>query len=367
MRKIKICITCVNGFLTYDFIESFKNQTDFKPFIIGLDILDRSKGKILCDKFYKISNPKNEKKYLNDIIKVYKKEKFDIIIPLSDLENYLLLKNKNKLQKLKINFNLPTNDFATAKLFYDKEKFLNFCKQNDFPTGNFKIVKRFQEVINFIGNKKSKKFILKPVKGSGTKNVFLINNQAKKSIQILESRNCIETNLKLLKNLKIFNRNSDYIIMDYLEGEIYDIDCIAKNGKIEEFCIRLREIRNRFMFYSTGHRIVKDTKIKNLISNFVRKLNISGVCDFDVIKNKNKVFLLEASCRFSGSVGACTKSGLNFPAQIIRHIMNMKKKKYNLEFNNSFRSFLVFKKIKSSKRNILLDDYIPHYAKQLKY
>jgi len=367
VRKIKICITCVNGFLTYDFIESFKNQTDFKPFIIGLDVLDRSKGKILCDKFYKVSNPKNEKKYLNDIIKVYKKEKFDIIIPLSDLENYLLLKNKKKLQKLKINFNLPTNDFATANLFYDKKKFLNFCKQNDFPTGNFKIVKRFQEIINFIGNKKSKKFILKPVKGSGTKNVFLINNQVKKSIQILESRNCIETNLKLLKNLKIFNRNSDYIIMDYLEGEIYDIDCIAKNGKVEEFCIRLREIRNRFMFYSTGHRIVKDTKIKNLISNFVRKLNISGVCDFDVIKNKNKVFLLEASGRFSGSVGACTKSGLNFPAQIIRHIMNMKKKKYNLEFNNSFRSFLVFKKIKSSKRNILLDDYIPHYAKQLRY
>ena len=62
MKKIKICITCVNGFLTYDFIESLKNQKDFKPFIIGLDALDRSKGKILCDKFYKVSNPKNEKK-----------------------------------------------------------------------------------------------------------------------------------------------------------------------------------------------------------------------------------------------------------------------------------------------------------------
>ena len=58
MKNIKICITCINVFLTYDFIESLKNQKDFKPYIIGVDVLDRTKGKILCDKFYKISNPK---------------------------------------------------------------------------------------------------------------------------------------------------------------------------------------------------------------------------------------------------------------------------------------------------------------------
>ncbi len=367
MKKIKICITCVNGFLTYDFIESLKNQKDFKPFIIGIDLSDRTKGKILCDKFYKVSNPKNEKKYLKDIVKIYKREKFDIILPLSDLENYVLLKNKKKLQKLKINFDLPFNNFPIANLFYDKKKFLNFCKVNKFPTGSFKIVKEFKDVLNFIGKNKSRKYILKPVKGSGTKNVFLINNKVKKSIQILESRNCIETNLRILKNLKILNKKEEYILMHYLEGNIYDVNCIAENGKVKEFCIMIREIRNRFMFYSTGHRVIKDPEIKKLVSNFVSKLKMNGICDFDVIKNKNKTYLLEASCRFSGSVGACTKSGINFPAQIIRYIMNMKKINYKIKFNNSFRSFLVFKKIKNSKKNILLDDYIPHYSKQLKY
>lgn len=367
MKKIKICITCVNGFLTYDFIESFKNQKDFKPLIIGVDISDRTKGKILCDKFYKVSNPKNEQKYLKDIIKIYKKEKFDIILPLSDLENYLLLKNKKKLMSLKINFDLPFNNFDIANLFYDKKRFLNYCKINKFPTGDFEIVKNYDDMINFIRKNKSKKYILKPVKGSGTKNVFLINNSIKKSIQILESRNCIETNLKILKNLKIFNRIDEYILMPYLEGNIYDIDCIAENGKVKELCIRLREIRNRFMFYSTGHRIIKDAKIKKLVSSFVGKLNMSGICDFDIIKNKRNIYLLEASCRFSGSVGACTKSGINFPAQVIRYIKNMKKINYKIKYNNSFRSFLVFKKIQNSKKNILLDDYIPHYSKQLKY
>ncbi len=367
MKKVKICISCVNGFLTYDFIDSLQNQKDFKPFIIGIDISDRTKGKILCNKFYKVANPSNENKYIDDIKKIFKKEKFDIFFPLSDIENFVLLKNKDYLKSLGIKFKLPFNDYSAANLLYDKRKFLNYCKQNKIKTGNYKIVSSFKETTKFINQSIYKKFILKPVKGSGTKHVFLINNKIKKKIKILESRECLEVNLKILKKMKIFKKKHEYILMPYFKGNIYDVDCIAEKGRIKEFCIRLREIRNRFMFYSTGHRIIKDSKIKKLISNFVSKLKLDGICDFDVIQDKNRIYLLEASCRFSGSVGVCTQSGINFPAQMVRYLMKMKKKNYKLNYNNSFRSFLVFKKIENSKKSILLDDYIPHYSRQLKY
>ena len=170
----------MNGFLTYDFIESLKNQKDFKPYIIGLDVENRTKGQILCNKFYKISNPNNEKNYINDIIKIYRKEKFNIILPLSDIENYILLKYRKKFIKKNINFKLPFNEFETAKLFFDKKKFLEFCDLNKFPTGGYKIVKNFNEVALNLKKNKTKKYILKPVKGSGTKNVFLLNNKVKK-------------------------------------------------------------------------------------------------------------------------------------------------------------------------------------------
>ncbi len=367
MKKIKICITCINGFLTYDFVESLKNQKDFESYLIGIDISDGTKGAILCDKFYRVSSPKKEKNYLNDIKKIYLKEKFDVIIPLSDIENYILLKNKDFFEDLKIKFKMPFNNYSTASLFYNKENFLEYCNKNKFKTGKYTIVSSYAKVIEFVKKYKSKKYILKPVRGSGTKNVFLINDKVKKKIKILESRDCDEVNFKILKKLNIFKNNEEFILMPYIDGNIYDIDCIAKNGRIKEFCIRLREIKNRFMFYSTGHRIVRDNKIKKLIKNFVSKLKLDGICDFDVIKKRNKIYLLEASCRFSGSVGVCTSSGMNFPAQIIRYLMNMKKKNYKLKYNESFRSFLVFKKIKDTKKNILLNDYIPHYSKQLKY
>ena len=121
------------------------------------------------------------------------------------------------------------------------------------------------------------------------------------------------------------------------------------------------------MFYSTGNRIIQNKEIKNLISKIVSKLKMSGISDFDVIKNGNKYILLEASCRFSGSVGVCNQSGINFPAQMVRQILNIKRKNYKFLKNVSYRSFLVFKKIDNSKRKILLDDYIPYYSFQKKY
>ena len=367
IKNIKICVSCVNGFLTYDFINSLKNEKDFKVKIIGIDIQGRSKGKILCDSFYKVSSPQKEKEYIKDIISIYNKEKFDLFYPLSDIESFILLKNKKIFEAKNVNFKLPTESLELAKLLYNKNMFLEYCKKNNINTGKFYFVKSYSEVKKILNKYSSKKFILKPAQGSGTKDVFLLNNKIRKKIRILESRNCFEINLQMLKKIYKFPKKNYCILMPFYNGDLFDIDCIAQNGKLKEFAIRKRQIKNRFMFYSTGHRIVKNLKIKNLISKFVAKLNITGICDFDVIQDNNKFYLLEASCRFSGSVGVCTIGGINFPAQMLRYIFNLKKKKYNLGINNSFRSFLVLKHINENKKDILLDDYIPYYSKQLSY
>ena len=180
MRKIKICISCINGFLTYDFIQSLKNQPDFQSKIIGIDISSRTKGKNLADKFYQVSSPKNEKKYIKDIIKIFKKEKFDIFFPLSDIENFVILKNKKIFEKLKINFHLPFNNYENAKLFYNKKNFLQFCGENEIPVGKYDIVSNFKNLNLLVKKNFKKKYILKPIKGSGSKNVFLINNKIRK-------------------------------------------------------------------------------------------------------------------------------------------------------------------------------------------
>lgn len=364
MKKVKICITCVNGFLTYDFISSLRQQRDFKAKIIGLDISDSNRGSILCDKFYKISSPRNSKRFIYDLLAVYKKERFDVLFPLSDIENYIILKNFRDLKQ--INFKLPASNFLISDLFFHKKKFLFFCKKNEINTGKFNIVKNYKE-ISLIINNSNKKFILKPSSGSGTKNVFLINNLIKYKKKILELRGCYELNCSLLKKENIFKSIKEYILMPYYKGNIYDVDCIALNGKIKHILIRKREILNRFMHYSTGHKVVKNSKILSLITDFVKKTNLTGISDFDVINDKNNYYLLEASCRFSGSVGVSTKAGLNFPAQMVRLLLKLKTVKNKITYNKSYRSFLSVQEIEKSKSKIFLNDYVPYFAIQNKY
>ena len=271
------------------------------------------------------------------------------------------------MKKKKILFKLPFNNFEIAKLFYDKKLFLDFCNKNKIPSGKYSFVRRISEVKKII-DKTNSKYILKPTSGSGTKGVYLLNKLIKKKINILESRNCCELNLRELIKENIFQKKKEFIMMPFYKGNIYDIDCVANKGKILHISIRLREIRNRFMFYSTGHRIVYIKKIEKLISSFVEKLKLDGICDFDVIEiKKNNFILLEASCRFSGSVGVGSNAGINFPAEVVRKILKLKQKKFKMNLDTSYRSFLVFKKIQSSKRKVLLNEYIPHYSEQLKY
>ena len=184
---------------------------------------------------------------------------------------------------------------------------MNFCKLNNINVGKFKIISNYNSLFKEIKKSYKRKFILKPVKGSGTKNVFLLNLNSSRKINILESRNCVELNLEILKD-KYFKNKSQFILMPYYNGKMYVL-IIAQDGKIKEFCIR---ISNRFIFYSIGHRIIKNSNIKKLIKKFISKLKFTGICDFDLIEQNKKFYLLEASCRFSGSVGICTKSGLNF-------------------------------------------------------
>ena len=180
MRKIKVCVSCVNGFLTYDFINSLKNETDFKVKVIGIDIKNHTKGKIICDTFYKVNNPKEEKKYIKDIAKIYNKERFDVFYPLSDIENFIILKNKNFLKSKGVNFHLPAEDYEVAKLLYNKKTFLEYCEKNKINTGKFYFIKNYLDIKKIINKYPKNKFILKPAQGSGTKDVFLLNNKIKK-------------------------------------------------------------------------------------------------------------------------------------------------------------------------------------------
>ncbi len=364
-KIIKICISCIGGILIFDFINSLKKQKDFDVEIVGIDKDMDAHGKVLCDKFINVCDPKDESKYIRELIKILKKNQIDIFFPLSDKECEVVSKNIDYLKNAVKKTNFWVGKSKPNDILINKEKFLNFCRLNKFLTEKYFIVRNYQEFRKFSLKEKNKKLILKTLVGSGSKGVYLINKKLKKNINILKGRNCYETNIHFHK--KTFNGKEKFVLMPYFKGDFFDVDCIASKGKLLDFSIRKRNNKNQFLFYSTGHITVKNNKIKKTIKDFILRAEIDGPCDFDVILKNKKVIIMEASARLSGSVGICSKAGINFPAQAVRKVMKLNYRPMKLKKDVTFRTFLTSDIISKKNSDIFMEYYIPYFEKQLQY
>ena len=357
--KRNILITCIGGLFIFDFLKCLKNQNEIKFRIIGTDKDPKAYGKVLVDKFYSSNGINTERQNFDYIKKIIKKEKIDIIFPLSDNEIRFFFKYKETFLKIfpKLKFSFFEN--KNFDIFLSKKNFYNFCKENKISIGDFKIITKFNQLDKNI--KKNKKYILKSTTDSGSKNVFLINKKIKKERKILNDRQCYELNLNNFK--KFYNPNKKYILSNYYEGNGFDVDCFSINGKIKEIVIRKRLMFNKFMYYSPGHKIIRNFKINKLINKFIKLSDYTGVSDFDIVESNGKYILIDTSCRFSGSVGIANLAGANFPILLIKYLLGLKINKSIIKHNMSIKPFLTFQ---ISENDKMIEKYISNFYDQIK-
>ncbi len=122
-------------------------------------------GMLYANKFYNVSI-KNK----NEILKITKKEHADGI--LSYATEIGATTQAFVAQKL----NLPSNPYKSVQVLSYKNKFRSFLKDNKFYYPQNKIFKNFNHFKKFISLHKNKNFIIKPVDSSGSKGIFLIND-----------------------------------------------------------------------------------------------------------------------------------------------------------------------------------------------
>jgi predicted ATP-grasp superfamily ATP-dependent carboligase len=116
------------------------------------------------------------------------------------------------------------------------------------------------------------------------------------------------------------------------------------------------------MYYSPGHKIIKNNRIKVLIKKFIKLSNYTGISDFDIVQSKGKYILIDTSCRFSGSVGIANLAGVNFPLILIDYIMGKKIKKNKINYSMSIKPFLTFQITENDR---MIEKYISKFYDQI--
>ena len=329
----KILITCIGGHFSYQVVKSIRSVKNLSKFILGVDV-NPNVNAFFVDKFEVVPRADlSTVRYVKKIIHLCKKYKIDTVIPSSENETLAISKHINFFNKLKIKTSVSS--FETVNLMTDKLQMFEYLDSHDVDVGNWKKVDNFNDAfnaLNFFGYP-SKKVVIKPRFGSGSRGIIIINHKKNSFTRLLKDRFCGEGSWEVVKEeLKNSSKSLDNcFVMPYHGGQTFDVDCIAKNGNLSLAIPRLRIYENPLSPTNQGCLISSNKNIYNYCKKLVKVFKIDGACDFDIVIRKDKKpQLLDSSCRLSGSVGASLNAGINVTAELIKMLHNKKQKKIKI-------------------------------------
>lgn len=328
-------ITCATVGLSHQKFRLIKNSRLHKDiFLLGVDVKKDVIINKIADAFEVIPFAR-EKNYITIIKKIIKKYQVNLIIPCSDEEALILAKNRNYIENL--NTKIFVDDYDLLKKLSSKVKTYKLLKGFNKYIPKHYLCKNFKDVDLSVKKvlDKNNFFVIKPDEVSrGGRNVCVIENTKKNYKKFFNDNREIHASLLIFNNeiKKTYEKLFPLIIMEKLLLPAYDLDILAKNGKLLQ-CVSRHRVDP---FGKNGHIVFEDQKFYNFAKKLCKSLNLNGIYDCDLMRDKkNQLKILEINPRQSGSIAVAMSAGVKLYDQIFSFARNKKIK--------------IFKKIKKVK------------------
>lgn len=235
----------------------------------------------------------------------------DIVLPFVDPATII----SARLREYHTNVWIPVSDISTMEIFFDK------LKSNEW----------FQKLGLKLPEAKKDEFplICKPIYGSASKGLIIINNQAEYDLFINKEN------------------QENYLIQRFINGDEFTIDCyVSQNNNVLATVVRKRiEI--------TGGEVTKAITVRDEeILNEVRKILSTGIfrgpINIQFIKDRatGEIFIMEVNPRYGGGVPLTIEAGADFTMFMLREYLGLDNQpvldwKENLVMARSFRETFI--------------------------
>lgn len=323
MNNLNILVTGVGGgSIGEQIIKTLRNGT-LKYNLFSADSRSDTIAKSIGDSFFLLPKASDES-YIPSLVECCKKNDIKIIIPGSEPELIVIASNIDFLQSQ--NIYSPINSIDLIRLCSDKFQFDNFLKQY-----NFSICESHLLGPNFDYDKlENYPYVLKPVSGSGSKNVFVIQNKFE-----LES---------IVSYLGIDNI---FFIQEYVGSatEEYTVGILATPSRNYVNHIILKRdisfglsvkqvVENRTTKLSLGEKLVISSGISQgtfvesplidiLVKKVVEILKPTSSINLQCRIFNGDVYIFEINPRFSGTSNLRALVGFNEPEYLIKEYLSL--------------------------------------------
>ena len=277
-------------------VQYFKKQLADKGYVLATDCNDLAPALYEADNYFIV--PRIEDcNYLDTILSICKDYHVKAVFSLIDPELSLLAKHKQAFLEIGTVPLVP--NLEVVDMCFDKYKMYEFLTKNNLKTMKSYIDKEefYRDVeagcINY-------PVFVKPVRGSASNNISKV-----------VSKDEIEW---------LFNRFDNLMIQQFMDGIEYGVDVYIDIISNEPVAIFAKEKVVMRAGETDKSISVKDTKLFNLIQQFVEIAGFKGVIDIDLFKVNDEFYISEVNPRFGGGYPHAYESGVNIPKMIINNL-----------------------------------------------
>ncbi len=288
-----------------------KNPESLPVRVIGVDAATEVVGRHLCDSFYQIPKPFDERAFVEAVLRVCKKETVHAILPQVTDELPVFARNRERFAREGVR--VAVSDAASVEIANNKFLLAEECKKNAIPVGDFALVKsetELRKAVESLGYPRVP-LALKPPVSKGMRG-FRVLDARKDRYEIWrnEKPTSVYTTLEAFLAMMEGRPFPDLLVMEYLPGDEYSVDALAKDGEPLVVVPRRRmQIRSGITFAGVTE---KHEKIIEYSETLIRRLKLSFAFGFQFKLDSASVpKILECNPRIQGTMVLATFAGAN--------------------------------------------------------
>lgn len=307
--NVKVLWTISDSMGTVSDLEMLKAIDDMNIAIVTADREDKdSLGFAVTGKKYIVPNGESPD-YINNIKAICQKEKVTALIPQYGDELVPLSRNIPLFDSLGVKV-LITPDVKRLSIANNKKSLYDYFAGSSFVP-QYRCVstlKEMEKAVLELGYP-YRAVCMKPASSEGSNGFHIITDE--KVDMLSERSDTSKINWEILESyLEQYNKMPDILIMEYLPGIEYSVDCVCKDGSTI-VCIPRQRVKTS-MGVAVESIIEENHEIIDISKNIIKKLKLSYNINIQFkYSREGKPKLVEINPRVSGSLVANLGAGVN--------------------------------------------------------
>lgn len=279
-------------------------------------------GRFLHDDFETIPLAA-EPDFIEKIFFLCRRRNIHVIMPLVTKELLPFSQHKSEFEAMGVK--VLVSDSSSLEIANNKSRLYEFLQWRGIDVPAFKIVEtvdQFKVAVQELGYPQ-KEVCFKPSVSNGSRG-FRVISQKVNALDLLFNYKPDSTFISLTEAVQILSsgRFPELLVSEYLPGDEFSVDCLAKNGEPMLIVPRLR--KRMINGISVEGRFSKEENIIHYCNRIIKELKLHGNIGIQVKKSDEaKSLILEINPRVQGTIVAGLGAGVNLPALAVKQELDL--------------------------------------------